>query len=203
MYKIGIYSKSSFFRSGMKQVIQNQDIAEFETLTEARRAAAIFRNLVLVTHESDLLATEEDIRLDDDRLKVVVIAPKFNLENLVTLFNMGARGYQLESVSSNLMQVTLQIAALGEFALPSSLAEHLSGTPKDVEVAPLSPKELMVLRCLAKGQANKEISRSLGIAEATTKVHVKAIMRKLGVSNRTQVAVWAVRNGFDRSMLSI
>jgi two-component system, NarL family, nitrate/nitrite response regulator NarL len=94
----------------------------------------------------------------------------------------------------------LQMVALGEFALPSMLAEHLTAVPAESEPVPLSAKELVVMRCLAHGYCNKEISRSVGITEATTKVHVKAIMRKLNVANRTQAAVWAVRNGFDRSI---
>lgn len=204
MFKIGIYSKSAFSRSGMKQIIQSQDVVEFETISEARKAAAIFRPLVLIVHESDILGEElEEKLIEDDRLKVVVVAPKFHLERMVALFNKGARGYQLETVSPAVMRMTLQMVALGEFALPSELAEHLAGSPKDSQLVPLSAKELVVMRCLARGHCNKEISRSVGITEATTKVHVKAIMRKLGVSNRTQAAVWAVRNGFDRPAVPV
>lgn len=199
MFKIGIYSRSAFSRSGMKQIIQSQDVAEFDLISEARKAAAIFRPLVLIVHESDIFGDDSEEKIiGDERLKVVVVAPKFNFERMVALFNKGARGYQLENVSPAVMRSALQIVALGEFALPSTLAEHLAGTPKDGGVIPLSAKEMVVMRCLARGFANKEISRSVGITEATTKVHVKAIMRKLGVTNRTQAAVWAVRNGFDR-----
>ncbi|WP_219928902.1 response regulator transcription factor, partial [Palleronia abyssalis] len=123
----------------------------------------------------------------------------FSQANLVKLIDRGIRGYQPETVSSSVLEATLQLVALGEIALPSVLAEHLAGIPRDIALVPLSAKELVVMRCLARGFGNKEISRSVGIAEATTKVHVKAIMRKLGVSNRTQAAVWAVRNGLDQS----
>ena len=158
--------------------------------------------MVVLIHESDLFSeAAEDLSLDNDRLKVIVVASKFDLVKLVSLINKGVRGYQLETVSSSVMRAAIQMVALGEFALPSVLAEHLGGVPTDSKLVPLSAKELVVIRCLAKGYANKEISRSIGIAEATTKVHVKAIMRKLGVSNRTQAAVWAVRNGFDQPLL--
>lgn len=202
MFKIGIYSKSAFSRSGMKQIVQSQDVAEFDTLPEARKAAEIFRQLVLIVHESDLLGGGADDKIiDDDRLKIVVVAPKFNLEKMIFLLNKGVRGYQLETVSPSVMRTALQMVALGEFALPSMLAEHLTAMPEGNELTPLSAKELVVVRCLAQGYCNKEISRSVGITEATTKVHVKAIMRKLGVANRTQAAVWAVRNGLDRSVV--
>jgi two-component system nitrate/nitrite response regulator NarL len=204
VFKIGIYSKSAFSRSGMKQIVQDQDVAEFESLAEARKSAAIFRSLVLLVHESDLFSDDEDDRkLGDDRLKVVVVAPKFNMEKMLVLFNKGVRGYQLETVSPAAMRTTLQMVALGEFVMPSTLAQHLASTPKEVGALPLSAKELVVMRWLAKGYANKEISRYVGITEATTKVHIKAIMRKLNVANRTQAAVWAVRNGLDRPVLHL
>ena len=202
MFKIGIYSKSAFSRSGMKQLVESQDVVEFDSLPEARKAAAIFRPLVLIVHESDLLGEDSDERIDDDRLRVVAVAPKFNLDRMTALFSKGVRGYQLETVSPAVMKVTLQMVALGEFGLPSTLVTSLTGTPRNDEVSPLSAKEQVVMRCLARGDCNKEISRSIGITESTTKVHVKAIMRKLGVTNRTQAAIWAVRNGLDRPLVN-
>jgi len=59
----------------------------------------------------------------------------------------------------------------------------------------LSPREKSVLRCLIEGDSNKCIARKIDIAEATVKVHVKAIFRKIGVQNRTQAAIWAINNG--------
>ena len=61
----------------------------------------------------------------------------------------------------------------------------------------LSEREIEILRCLILGYANKVISRRLDISEATVKVHVKAILRKLRVSNRTQAAIWAVKRGLE------
>ena len=54
MFKIRVYSRSAFSRSGMKQIIQSQDVVEFDLISEARKAAAIFRPLVLIVHESDI-----------------------------------------------------------------------------------------------------------------------------------------------------
>jgi DNA-binding NarL/FixJ family response regulator len=60
----------------------------------------------------------------------------------------------------------------------------------------LSPREAEVLSRLANGESNKLIARTLNIADATVKVHVKALLRKIGVINRTQAALWAFNNGF-------
>jgi two-component system nitrate/nitrite response regulator NarL len=59
----------------------------------------------------------------------------------------------------------------------------------------LSPREKSILRCLVEGDSNKCIARKIDIAEATVKVHVKAILRKIRVQNRTQAAIWGMKNG--------
>ena len=200
MFKVGVCSSSIFFRQAIAGLLAGRDVMEFETIHDARHAAAAYRCVQLIVHETDLLSeTGDESKFNDDNVRIIVISPRFSQANLVKLIDRGIRGYQPETVSSSVLEATLQLVALGEIALPSVLAEHLAGIPRDIALVPLSAKELVVMRCLARGFGNKEISRSVGIAEATTKVHVKAIMRKLGVSNRTQAAVWAVRDGFDQS----
>lgn len=72
----------------------------------------------------------------------------------------------------------------GEIAAPAQLGEKL-----------LSAREGEILCCLANGYSNKQVARELNITEATVKVHVKTILRKLHLMNRTQAAIWAVQNG--------
>jgi two-component system nitrate/nitrite response regulator NarL len=64
---------------------------------------------------------------------------------------------------------------------------------QDGFIPQLSTREKCILRCLAKGDANKVIARKVGIPEVTVKVHVRAILRKIGVRNRTQAAIWAMK----------
>ena len=66
---------------------------------------------------------------------------------------------------------------------------------EDATAPQLSPREKTILRCLVEGDTNKSIARKIDIAEATVKVHVKAILRKIRVQNRTQAAIWAMNNG--------
>jgi len=67
-------------------------------------------------------------------------------------------------------------------------------TAEDAAAPQLSPRELVILRCLIEGNSNKGIARKIDIAEATVKVHVKAILRKIRVQNRTQAAIWGMNN---------
>lgn len=64
----------------------------------------------------------------------------------------------------------------------------------------LSERESDIIRCLVHGKTNKLIARHLGITESTVKVHLKTILRKLRVSNRTQAALWAVQHGFSPAL---
>jgi two-component system, NarL family, nitrate/nitrite response regulator NarL len=66
---------------------------------------------------------------------------------------------------------------------------------KSSEAAQLSARQQSILRCLVQGDSNKTIARKIGISEATVKVHVKAVLRRICVSNRTQAAIWAMTNG--------
>lgn len=69
---------------------------------------------------------------------------------------------------------------------------------KDTIAPQLSPREQSILQCLIEGNSNKGIARKINIAEATVKVHVKAILRKIRVQNRTQAAIWGMNNGSPR-----
>lgn len=83
-----------------------------------------------------------------------------------------------------------------EIEVPAALLLPLA-RPSDIPT--LSDRESLILRSLIKGDSNKHIARELDIAEATVKVHVKAILRKIRVRNRTQAAIWAVQNGEEYS----
>ena len=81
---------------------------------------------------------------------------------------------------------------------PPNPARHVGDMPATEESpAPssLSAREFEILRHLASGRANKVIANDLKITEATVKVHVKGILRKIGATNRTQAALWAIHNG--------
>src|SRR3546814_10958017 len=92
---------------------------------------------------------------------------------------------------------------MGERVLPPQLADELQSRPsltdaleveRPVDAACLSDRELEILRWLIMGCPNKVISKRMDISEATVKVHVKAVLRKLRVKNRTQAAIWAANH---------
>ena len=93
----------------------------------------------------------------------------------------------------------------GAWIIPTRVAQLLmqqgeSGTAGSHNHG-LSDREMEILRCLVNGDPNKVIARALGITEATVKVHLKNLLKKIGVTNRTQAAVWALKNGIGEDSL--
>jgi two-component system, NarL family, nitrate/nitrite response regulator NarL len=131
---------------------------------------------------------------------VVVMSELYNDDHILCAFRSGARGYILKKTNCEAIIKSIQLICLGERVYPSQLVEALSSAePHDalgMRIANqfldvLSPREVEVLGVLCEGQSNKLIARRCGITEATVKVHVKAILRKLKARNRTEAAVWA------------
>jgi two-component system nitrate/nitrite response regulator NarL len=89
---------------------------------------------------------------------------------------------------------------LGEKVFPTNLAAmllNLNNAPSPMNsLRGLSPREQEILQSLVTGASNKLIAIKLGITEATVKVHLKTLLRKIDVNNRTQAAIWAMNNGF-------
>ena len=142
---------------------------------------------------------------------VVVLSELYSDDHILCAFRSGARGYILKQTNCEAIIKSVQLICLGERVYPSQLVEALSSaepqgalgiqiTNQFLEV--LSRREVEVLAVLCEGQSNKLIARRCGITEATVKVHVKAILRKLKARNRTEAALWAHDHRLDRPPLS-
>ena len=136
--------------------------------------------------------------------RLVLITPDCDLASISRAFAAGADGYLKNSIACEALVGTLKLVLMGEKIVPTQVvAELVNGAfPSRPHIwdtttanANLSERETEILRQLVLGEANKVISRHLSISEATVKVHVKAILRKLHVLNRTQAAIWAVNRG--------
>ncbi|HEY6564441.1 MAG TPA: response regulator transcription factor, partial [Pirellulaceae bacterium] len=113
---------------------------------------------------------------------------------------LGAGGYLLKTVDRDSLVDAIQRLARGETLWTSSDGRKLVGAmsaarSQDQIEFPLTEREATVLRACAQGMTNKEIANQLRIRPDTVKEHVQHILRKLGVSDRTQAAIWAARRG--------
>lgn len=160
--------------------------------------------------DGEVLAMCEKVHNCYPDARVAVLADGFEYDEVARAFNWGVDGYILKSISCEPLFGLLRLIALGEKVLPSQLADSLhrqhsmpinGDWDASIRAVTLSCREAEVLICLSRGMANKVISRQHNITEATVKVHVKAILRKLHVNNRTQAAIWAVQHGLDADLL--
>ena len=150
---------------------------------------------------------------------VLMLTVSEDAQDLATALRNGAQGYLLKTIDGDLLAQAIRRAACGEPVVSPELmgklvaafqsqgvaeAAALMATPTTASAtapaplpepggggAPLSPREEDVLREIARGASNKEIARTLDIAETTVKIHVQHILRKLGLSSRVQAAVYA------------
>jgi two-component system nitrate/nitrite response regulator NarL len=151
--------------------------------------------------------------------RVVVLSDSFNLDDIKSAFQSGADGYCLATTGCEALIKYLDLVMLGEVVFPSAaFLSAISDTQREAEtkeplaitvlpahlhsslethdspIRTLSSRESEILQCLMQGAPNKVIARKLDVAEATVKVHIKAILRKIRVANRTQAAMWAVNH---------
>ncbi len=138
------------------------------------------------------------IKLEKPDMPVLMLSTFDNPTYIARSVALGASGYLLKGCTRDELLGAIRTAAAGESAWTRDELRRVTGalaTPRlaaDVEV-PLTQRESEVLRQLAYGLTNKEIAQALHISYETVKEHVQHILRKIGVSDRTQAAVWAVR----------
>jgi two-component system, NarL family, nitrate/nitrite response regulator NarL len=123
----------------------------------------------------------------------------FALSPDACIFNVPSRDILLKTVELALLNqrvFVLPAAAAVDDEVSKPLLSSGSSSPTINDRDQLSPRERQVAICLAQGKSNKGIARLCKISEATVKVHLKAILRKTRLKNRTQAAVWAIRHGF-------
>ena len=133
------------------------------------------------------------------KLKVLVLTVHNEIEYLMKAVDIGVNGYVLKDSESAELKKAIFTVAEGETYIQPSLIPALNAkmieTNKDAEkIKSLTKRELDVLKLLAVGMFNKEVGKRLEISERTVKNHVSNIFKKLGVTDRTQAAVFTIRN---------
>ena len=194
-------------RYGLKSLMEDTDIiiiAEASSGDEAVRLALKHEPDVVLLDirmpEVDGLTALGRIKLDRPNMPVLMFSTYDNPTYIARAVALGAAGYLLKSAKRERLLEAIRVAASGENAWTRDELRRVTGalaTPRltaDVEV-PLTQRESEVLRQLALGLTNKEIAQALHISYETVKEHVQHILRKIGVADRTQAAVWAVRQG--------
>lgn len=155
--------------------------------------------------DMDGLAAMRMMKQNSSNTSVIVLTTYNNVQYLVRSVIYGAAGYFLKGISRKELLAAIRAVATGESLLKphhlrtvvQRLLKESSGTAPAAssKADALTPREKEVLSLIVQGLTNAQIARILFISPATVKRHVESIIKKLGVSDRTQAAVWAVRAG--------
>lgn len=171
-------------------------------LEAVRRAQELQPDVVLmdlVMPNMDGVDATQRIKESRPQTHVIILTSFLDDERVVPAIRAGATSYLLKDVAAADLARAIRGARAGQAQLHPEVARRLMQqvtTPRKADAgAQLTEREREVLRLLAEGRSNKEIARALVVSERTIKGHVSNILGKLGLQDRTQAALFAVRNG--------
>ncbi len=218
-----IIGKSSLLRDGIAKILRSANFRIVASASSAGDLPARIQAdapLFLIVHtDDDFDFAAEQIKFCRNSYpdgRIVIVADRYRPDELVSAFRAGANGCFVDVMTCDVFIRSLELVMMGETVLPPNFVSYMFGpeerqlrdnspgeddkqtilmTEIDDSAPQLSPRERLILRCLIEGASNKCIARKMDIAEATVKVHVKAILRKIRVHNRTQAAIWGMNNG--------
>jgi DNA-binding NarL/FixJ family response regulator len=219
-----LVGKSVLLREGLARILRSANFRILGSVSSTDDLALSKlqqqQTLLLIIHTGDDFdATIEQIEFFREQHpsgRIAIVADHYRLSELVSAFRAGANGYFVDVITCDAFIKSIEVVMMGETVFPPDFLSFVRDpasdffgksepheqdnrpilfSTEDATAPQLSPREKTILRCLVEGDTNKSIARKIDIAEATVKVHVKAILRKIRVQNRTQAAIWAMNNG--------
>ena len=194
-------------RAGIKKMIEGKDIkiiaecadgVEAVTQTLKRKPDVVLMDIRMP--ERDGLNALGRIKIEDPEMPVIIYSGFDNPMYIARAVALGANGYLMKGGSAKDLIAAIKTAATGENIWTRTELRRVTGalaTPRpgiSLEV-PLTQREIQVVRHICDGMTNKQIGDELEISYETVKEHVQHILRKIGLTDRTQAAVWALRTG--------
>jgi NarL family two-component system response regulator LiaR len=212
--KVLVADDHKLFRQGLISLMKTRDdlvevVGQAATGSEAvRMAEALDPDVVLMDiymPEGDGLQATQAIKTRFPNIAVVMLTSSESDEHLYEAVQLGASGYLLKSLDADELFELLNGVMQGEAAMTRAMATRLlkkvarQNHDDQAEDEILTERELAVLRLVSRGASNAQIAEELCIAVNTVKFHLKNILAKLGLENRTQVAAYAVRSGLAQN----
>lgn len=204
MIRVAIADDHRVVRVGLEQLLATFDDVELVAIAEGGEDAVAVCEaehpdvLLLDLSMPDLDGVEVTKRLavDSPDTRIVVFTSFSDRERIVEALDAGAIGYLLKDADPAAIHAAVQAAARGESPLdPKAAAAVLATRASRPVTVELTAREREVLQLVVDGMANKQIARRLGISEKTVKGHLTNLFQRIGVSDRTQAALWAERTG--------
>ncbi|MEH7444772.1 response regulator transcription factor [Bacillus sp. JJ1122] len=195
-------------RRGLVFFLKTQEMIEVvgeaangkEAVELARKLSPDLILMDLVMPEMDGIQATKMIKSEMSEIKIMMLTSFSDQEHVIPAVEAGASGYQLKDIQPDELVSSIKRIMNGEDQLhpkaTSLVMKHLSSNNRQERkpLDDLTKRELEVLKEIASGKSNKEIASSLFITEKTVKTHVSNVLAKLGLADRTQAALYAVRN---------
>jgi two-component system nitrate/nitrite response regulator NarL len=204
-------------RKGLEQLLQSCGVEIAASVSSGQegiaQAQALKPDIVLLDMKMPNMSgteTLKQLRAAGVTAPILMLTMSREEQDLQAALRNGAQGYLLKDMDPEDLVPALQDALLGNNVVAKELIGSLTrlvqgqrgrNTTKPTTaslLAELTPRELEILRHVAEGESNKAIGRALDITDGTVKLHVKSILRKLGVRSRVEAAVLAVEHGLGR-----
>lgn len=211
---VSIVSPNEIIREGLKRILVDQGFNVVHAIATMDSWCEGWTSELTIVDAQEFSAGLTTCRQVHDACattRIVLMMDDYNTDYVATAFASGViDGFLVKAIACEPLAGALRLIAMGERLLPSQAISAFTerslrppvSTLDTLDGSKLSAREIEILSCLIEGDANKVISRRLQISDATVKVHIKAILRKLHVSNRTQAAIWAVSRGVSFKTLN-
>ncbi|MHB1291432.1 MAG: LuxR C-terminal-related transcriptional regulator, partial [Sulfuricella sp.] len=171
-----------------------------------KRAKSLQPDVVLLDLHMPGISGREAVKLLAEEVpecNVLLLTVSEDAEDLIETIRAGARGYLLKNIETEFLLNAIRAAARGESVVSPQMTGKLlmgvrmgkEGAGAEEDREKLSPREREIITHLARGASNKEMARTLNVAESTIKIHVQNILKKLHLTSRVQAAVYAVEHG--------
>ncbi len=204
-----LVNANRLFCAGLRQILSDASFAvvhEASSIEDALPSIEALQPSLVIVDLPDSSETPtagiSRIRVVSPRSRIVILTETIRLTQLADALSVGIDGYLLKNISADALAPSLRLVLLGEKVFPTELAQlltngriYLRGKSGQVgHVNGLSDREMQILGCLLNGASNKQIAHELNISDGIVKVHIKAILKKIHVQNRTQAAIWALNH---------
>lgn len=193
-------------RKGLKQLLAFED--DLDVIAEASNGADALLIaeeqdpdlIILDLHMQGMDGLETLTKLRDAGVtsRIVMLTVSDSDEDVLAAISQGADGYLLKDTEPDQLLEQIKLALSGKMVLSEAVTQVLAAAIRRPAVRPaseldsLTGREVEILQCIAKGMSNKVIARELDISDGTVKVHVKHLLKKLGLRSRVEAAVWMV-----------
>jgi two-component system nitrate/nitrite response regulator NarL len=205
-----LVSQSVFLRRGLVEALGTDTLSVAGDVASLDEALSLLQpghpRVDVIVIDADTIDLTTSIKTWTDRdpdVSIVIIAGVPSQIAAQQRAKIKPKAILPSCLSAEALNLTLQLVILGEnlYLAPGETIGAVSPVPRAFgpgEGSNLSPREAQILSFITKGASNKVIARELNVAESTVKVHVKSVLRKIDVGNRTQAAIWAMGHCEDR-----